>query len=200
LAGRYQRFEAVFHAGPINAQARCQPGDLCEAAARAMFSLECSLLRRRNGPMVQHEQNVRTERQFSVRTSLVVTELNLVRIIVESFDDRTHPPANEPMLWKVNEQGNHVENVDGRGIGHPRLSAVSPIDNAPSVFDAGEHVLAFHPVIPFDDRVDVVTCREHVQDMFDCEAMSTNARFATEDRRVDDDASEKVRLGHGLIG
>ncbi len=34
--------------------------------------------------------------------------------------------------------------------------------------------------------------------MLDRETVSTNDRLAAVDRRVDDDASEKVGLGHGL--
>jgi len=77
------------------------------------------------------------------------------------------------------------------GFNHQGLDALVT-NQAAGVLDAREHVLAFHPGIPLDDRVDVISGRQHVEDMFDCKAMSTNDRLTAEDGGINDDTSEEV--------
>src|SRR4051812_26346040 len=68
--------------------------------------------------MVQHQKGVRSEGKLRVRSSLIVTELNLEHALVERLDHGAHLTPHKPMLGHVHEQGDDVENVDGSRCRH----------------------------------------------------------------------------------
>jgi hypothetical protein len=88
-------------------------GDVCYAA-QSMKLCRC------DRPMVEQKEGFAVKRQFGVRSSLVIAELNLEHALIEPLDHCADLTANKPMLGHVDEQSNHIENVDGGRGRHGR--------------------------------------------------------------------------------
>ncbi len=76
--------------------------------------------------MVQDEQLIGPKRELSVRTPLIVGELDFERRPVELVDDGSDLAPYERVLGKVLEQRNDIEDVDRSvSVRHRRLTTRS---------------------------------------------------------------------------
>jgi hypothetical protein len=82
-------------------------------------------------------------------------------------------------------------------LNYEGLDAFMP-HHTTSVLKARQYVFSLKPCVTFENGLNVIASREHIEHVLDSQSPSANNRLAAEDLGIHDNTREPIRISHAI--